>query len=75
MIQVINEGKVVMEARLDDQHYIVKGIQIFNGGISELKKMPYTFSLNGMTALIVSYDRELPTPREWANWARIASRL
>lgn len=81
MIQVIHtvegEGEdfVVMEAKKDDEHYIVKGIQIFNGGISPLKKMPYTFSLDGVVALITSYESELPNSREWTAWARTASRL
>lgn len=78
ILPIVGEGNdvVVMEAKLDDNHWIVKGIQAFdNGGLSELKKMPFTFSLDGMMVLAVSYEKELPTAREWARWAKMCSRL
>lgn len=74
-VQVLLGSQVILEARRDADHWNLWGVEIFNGGVSELKRFHLTFSDTGMVSMLHCYMNELPDHRTRAIWARIAGRL
>ena len=74
-IQARLGARVVMEAVRDADHWNILGVEVEAGSVSELKRFPFTFSDDGLMAIIHSYRHELPDHRERASWGRIAARL